>query len=231
MSPPAVVDLRPRAAQLLCPSPSESAKPVLAEAPPVVVETAEKVAEVDVRDGDIRYAAYAGRVGQFVRIAERVSSVRHLAYASDVGEAFRPAWPGWAVNATYGVAVAYVAADVAVQTAGAATAGAPPAELARVAAVTTAFQMLASVVAPFAAIHTAVHVAQGALKNQGPRLRAFGPSAFGLALIPLLPLVDGPVERGVNAAFAAAWPEGPEAAKRSAERAAKHAALHHAKQH
>jgi len=72
--------------------------------------------ELDLDEGPVRYAGYAGRLAQFVKVgAAKVSSVRHLAYASDVGEAFRPTVPAWAVNATYAVAVGYVGADVLVQ--------------------------------------------------------------------------------------------------------------------
>ncbi len=120
--------------------------------------------------------------------------MRHLAYASDVGEAFRPTVPRWLVNASYGVAVGYVGADVVSQAAKASAAGANSAEVTRVAAQTATFQLLASVLAPFAAIHTQVAVFQKLLRNT-PAAR-HGPSAAGLALIPFLPLVDEPIEHG-----------------------------------
>ena len=174
------------------------------------------LAQLELEEGPVRYAGYAGRVAQFVRAAERVSSVRHLAYASDVGEAFRPTVPRWAVNATYGVAVGYVAADVVSQSAKASMAGADSTEVARVAAQTTTFQLLASILTPFVAIHSQVALFSKLLKNT-PAAK-FGPSAAGLALIPFLPLVDEPIEHAVEQAFGALWP-------RSAEQAAAHAAV------
>ena len=63
---------------------------------------------------------------------------------------------------------------------------------------TATFQLLASIAAPFVAIHTTVDVAKKAMANT--RLARHGPSAAGLALIPLLPLVDHPIEHGAPSA-------------------------------
>ena len=65
----------------------------------------------------------------------------------------------------------------------------------RVAAHATVFQLAASIILPFLASHTTVDVAKKALANT----RAFrhGPTAAGLAMIPLLPLADEPIEIGV----------------------------------
>ena len=117
----------------------------------------------------------------------------------------------------------YVAADVAHQTAKAHRAGAPPEEaraprrrtkrrahpavakrlfccsqVQRVAAQTATFQLLASILAPFAVIHTSVGLAKKALASAPAALARHGPTAIGLACIPLLPLVDHPIEHGAR---------------------------------
>ena len=128
-------DLLPPAARLAACSAAE------APAPKAAVGGGEAaLAELETREGPVRYAAYAGRTAQFIRMAERVrtrlcsactlkwsrhalpcshdnvrrfaqvSSIRHLAYASDVGEAFRPTVPKWVVNGTYAVAFGRVPA-------------------------------------------------------------------------------------------------------------------------
>ena len=104
-------------------------------------------------------------------------TAHHQAYTSDVGEAFRPVVPTWAVNATCaetptlplqqelarcdrpahaadGVAFGYVGCEVALKANAASEAGATNAEVARVTAHTATFQLLASILAPFLAIHT-----------------------------------------------------------------------------
>jgi hypothetical protein len=83
------------------------------------------------------------------------------------------------------VAVGYVAADVVSQSSKASAHGVSDAGVQRVAAQTTVFQLLASILTPFAAIHTQVHAFQKLLKNTAAA--RYGPSAAGLALIPFLP--------------------------------------------
>jgi hypothetical protein len=115
-------------------------------------------------------------------------------------------------------APSYVGCDVAHQTALAHAAGAPADEVTRVAAQTATFQLLASIAAPFAAIHSAVALAQKALAHT--RAARVGPSLVGLALIPALPLVDHPIEHGarrwLRRAAALAQRAGPRALTRSA---------------
>ena len=60
----------------------------------------------------------------------------------------------------------------------------------------TTFQLLASIIAPFLAIHTAVDVGKKVLANT--RVARHGPTACGLALIPFLPLADEPIETGAS---------------------------------
>ena len=64
------------------------------------------------------------------------------------------------------------------------------------AAQTATFQLLASILAPFVVIHTSVDLAKKALKAAPAALARHGPTVVGLACIPLLPLVDHPIEHG-----------------------------------
>jgi hypothetical protein len=73
-----------------------------------------------------------------------------------------------------------------------------PLQVRRVAAHAATFQLLASIIAPFLAIHTAVDLGKRALAHT--RAARHGPTACGLALIPLLPLSDEPIEAGAGAA-------------------------------
>ena len=66
----------------------------------------------------------------------------------------------------------------------------------RVAAQTATFQLLASILAPFVVIHTSVDLAKKALASAPATLARHGPTVVGLACIPLLPLVDHPIEHG-----------------------------------
>lgn len=52
-------------------------------------------------------------------------------------------------------------------------------------------------------IHTAVHQAKKAFTNvKNPRIRTWGPTATGLAIVPILPyLFDKPVEHATDVAF------------------------------
>ena len=182
------------------------------------------------RETGVRYAAYASRFGFFVKkagmvgmkkialkkatvkaAASKVSKVRHLAYSSDLGEAFRPVVPTWAVNATYGVAVSYVVADTAYRVYDAEEKGADAEEMRRVAAHATIFHAIASIGVPMAIIHTQVHVWEGILKRVG-RFTKWGPTVAGLAIIPLLPYVDHPIEEIIDAKFEQLWPAAAAAA-------------------
>jgi len=71
-----------------------------------------------------------------------------------------------------------------------------PPQVQRVAAQTATFQLLASILAPFVVIHTSVDLAKKALASAPATLARHGPTVVGLACIPLLPLVDHPIEHG-----------------------------------
>ena len=75
--------------------------------------------------------------------------------------------------------------------------------------VTTVFHCIATMAVPALFIHTAVHWAGWLLSTAGGRAQAllgWAPTAFGLLLIPLLPLVDHPIGRLIDAAFERVWP-------------------------
>ena len=86
----------------------------------------------------------------------------------------------------------------------------------------TVYQGLASLLIPYLVIHNAVHHSESKIFSRAtsPFFRSWGPSIVALAIIPFLPLVDGPVESAVDWAFDHAMPhrreqegEGKEEAK------------------
>jgi len=126
---------------------------------------------------------------------------------SDLGEAFRPIVPPSLVVAAYGVSwTKFSGRDVAYETYKAHRNG--PTALERVAHLTertrltlaaverATFQGVASMALPALTIHTVVAQASKAFKGaKNQRLRTWGPTATGLALVPALPFIfDHPVE-------------------------------------
>ena len=74
----------------------------------------------------------------------------------------------------------------------------------------TIFQGLASIFLPAVTIHTIVDQSAKAIKKSAtssPLLKRWGPSAVGLACLPLLPVVfDEPIEMGLERVFERVWP-------------------------
>ena len=65
----------------------------------------------------------------------------------------------------------------------------------------SAFQAIASIFVPFMLIHSAVDIAKHVTRRMG-RFTRWGPSVFGLSIIPLLPLyLDEPVEHALEWSF------------------------------
>ncbi|KAI0003042.1 mitochondrial 18 KDa protein-domain-containing protein [Russula compacta] len=171
--------------------------------------TADNLADEDVdsTDTELRYAAYGARLRTALR-----ASQRYLAYTSDVGEAFRPIVPPSIVTAAYGISWLYLAGDVGYESYKAHRRGPTPFEAAHfteptrvglVAVKRAAFQSVASMALPAFTIHTAVKQAKKAFdKSSNPRLRAWGPTVTGLAIVPALPYIfDHPVEVATDRAF------------------------------
>ncbi|KAL7410910.1 mitochondrial 18 KDa protein-domain-containing protein [Mrakia frigida] len=163
--------------------------------------------DFDTTDSNARYLAYGNRL----RTALRASS-RYVAYTSDIGESFRPVVPPWVVTAGYGVSWAYLIGDVSYETYKAKQQGPTPLEAANFSEATrlsmyatkrAIFQAAASMALPALTIHSAVKYSAKAFVNQkNPRIRAWGPSAIGLAIVPALPYIfDHPVEYATDVAF------------------------------
>ena len=73
------------------------------------------------------------------------------------------------------------------------------------------FHSIATMLAPAVLIHTAVHFSQHVLSGMPPDGRLYGtrgwlPTAIGMALIPLMPLLDHPFEAALEAGFHNVWP-------------------------
>ncbi|KAJ7276140.1 mitochondrial 18 KDa protein-domain-containing protein [Mycena haematopus] len=158
-------------------------------------------------DSDLRYAAYGARLRTALR-----AGTRYVAYTSDVGEAFRPVVPPWVVSAAYGISWLYLAGDVSYESYKAHRRGpsaleaahfSEPVRISMVAVERATFQSIASMALPALTIHTAVKQAKKAFaKVQNPRIRTWGPTFTGLAIVPVLPyLFDHPVEHVTDKAF------------------------------
>jgi fission process protein 1 len=165
----------------------------------VVSETV--VEDDSLRDTDVRYLAYAQRVTRAL-----TASSRYLAFSSDVGEAFRPVVPPRLVSFSYALTWGYVFSDIGFSAYNARKLH--PENVAflkdRVGRAAS-FQLVGSVALPFLIIHSGVKYSAKLFDRLAPSqrlVRAWGPSAVGLAIIPLLPaLVDHPVEQAVDFAF------------------------------
>ncbi|ETW84273.1 hypothetical protein HETIRDRAFT_170773 [Heterobasidion irregulare TC 32-1] len=163
--------------------------------------------DADTTDSDLRYMAYGARLRTVLRAGHR-----YLAYTSDIGEAFRPVVSPRLVTAAYGVSWLYLIGDVSYESYKAHRRGPTPLEAANfseptrvgmIAVKRAAFQSIASMALPALTIHTAVKQAKKAFdRAKSPRLRSWGPTLTGLAIVPALPyLFDHPVEQATDRAF------------------------------
>lgn len=157
-------------------------------------------------DKEYRYVGYSAALAR---------AFRYLAFTSDVGEAIRPVAKKAVVNATYGVAASYCMADVCWETYKVSKTGKNehtglPMTPLQMAVERSTFQLTASLVIPAVVIHSAVDFAKWGTKRIG-RFTKWGPSIFGLSIIPLLPMyLDEPSEKAIEWLFAK---YGPWAAK------------------
>ena len=133
-----------------------------------------------------------------------------MAYSSDVGESMRPVLRPWMVNATYGVAIGYVLYDAGSDVKRKMDAGHPTEVLLATGTYKLVFHGLVSLAMPAVIIHSAVHRAHDLFGREAfskmPRVVKWGPSAVGLGLIPLMPLLDPPAEHVLEAVFDRIWP-------------------------
>ncbi|ODQ63379.1 hypothetical protein NADFUDRAFT_62942 [Nadsonia fulvescens var. elongata DSM 6958] len=175
-------------------------------------------------DTNLRYAAYFSRAKVIL-----LATQRYVAYTSDIGESFRPVAHPRLVTAAYGISWTYLIGDVSyeswkarlrqqglyepglkpwdplpIRTEQEKQAQALHAPDWRLVGLERAvFQSIASMGLPAFTIHSTVKYASKALKDaKNPALRAYGPVALGLAVVPALPfLFDEPVEKAVEYVF------------------------------
>ena len=162
---------------------------------------AEVVEEDALRDSDARYMAYAQRVARVLG-----SSSRYLAFSSDVGEAFRPVVSSQVVRFSYLMTWGYVFTDIGYSAYNAYKLHPDNQSFIKDRALrATTFQLFGSVIFPFVIIHTGVKQTSLLINKVAPNMklaRTWGPSAVGLAIIPLLPrFVDHPTEEAVDYLF------------------------------
>ena len=188
----------PTTTLLTCAAPAEPAAPARADEP----QQQQQQQPGPLQEGPARYVVYARRAVQALLVKGRL-----VAYTSDIGESIRPVVPPWLVRLCYGITWGYVAVDVTYNTAEEYLRGSPPEIVARTAIHAATFQTIASVLVPSLIIHQVVHLAQRATKSMPPGpVARWAPSLVGLALIPLLPYVDEPVEHLIDKGFELAWP-------------------------
>ncbi|ORZ13948.1 mitochondrial 18kDa protein, partial [Absidia repens] len=154
--------------------------------------------KVDTLSTNARYLAYASRLKTAV-----AASTRYLAYSSDIGESFRPIVPPAVVKAAYGISWGYVLIDMSYEGYKSHHAGESNQQVAVSMIHRGAFQAVASMLFPMITIHTAVKYSARAFKNvKNAKLRTWGPTSVGLAIVPFLPyLFDEPVEHLMDKIF------------------------------
>lgn len=165
--------------------------------------TMEVIEEDVLRDTDARYLAYAQRVARVLG-----PSTRYMAFSSDVGEAFRPVVHPKLVTFSYALTWGYVFGDIGYSSYMAYKLHPDNSSFVKDRAFrATTFQLIGSVALPFAIIHTGVKQSANLINKYAPPggwkfVRAWGPSAVGMAIIPFLPrFVDHPIEQAVDSVF------------------------------
>mmetsp|Transcript_29595 Transcript_29595/g.86326 ORF Transcript_29595/g.86326 Transcript_29595/m.86326 type:complete len:225 (-) Transcript_29595:179-853(-) len=160
------------------------------------------------RDERARFLAYLARV-KVIAVRAIKAKIRYMAYSSDLGESLRPVLRPWMVNMFYAVSFGYVGFDVAYTGYLEQQRGSSDELVARQTLEAFVFQGVASLALPSLIIHTAVHQTHSLLKRT-PRvpglIMTWGPSVVGLSLVPLLPLIDPPIEQATEYAFDQVWP-------------------------
>ncbi|CAE6448784.1 unnamed protein product [Rhizoctonia solani] len=173
---------------------SASVEAVTKEATQEVQQLADQ--DVDSVDTNARYAAYGARLRTALR-----ASTRYVAYEKH-----------FALTAAYGISWAYLTGDVAYETYKAKRQGpsaieavnfSEPTRLSILATQRAVFQSVASMGLPAITIHTIVKQATKAFVNvKNVRLKAWGPTFAGLAVVPFLPyMYDHPVEHATERTF------------------------------
>ncbi|ESK93772.1 hypothetical protein Moror_1052 [Moniliophthora roreri MCA 2997] len=180
-----------------------------------VEKTVDKLADqnVDSTDSELRYAAYGARLRTALRASSRYIAVWNSISISHCSLSNREIFiPPWVVTLAYGISWAYLSGDVAYEGYKANRRGPTPFEAANfsestrislVAVQRATFQSIASMALPAFTIHTAVKQAKKAFVNvKNPRIKMWGLTLTGLAIIPSLPYIfDHPVEHVTEKAF------------------------------
>jgi len=171
----------------------------------MIEETIQEIEEQVIKTfrAQYRYFVYAGQTA--VLTASSSGMLRFLAFSSDFGEAFRPAVPQVLVKGSYFVSVGYIVGAIAESAYE--VCDKPAKTIVETVAHETFFQLVASLIVPFLFIHTAVHQTANVLKRlkvhkKAPVVARWGPSAVGLACVPIMPLyIDHPCEHAVDSIF------------------------------
>eukprot|EP00322_Chrysochromulina_rotalis_P024078 CAMPEP_0115858036 /NCGR_PEP_ID=MMETSP0287-20121206/15887_1 /TAXON_ID=412157 /ORGANISM="Chrysochromulina rotalis, Strain UIO044" /LENGTH=355 /DNA_ID=CAMNT_0003312281 /DNA_START=70 /DNA_END=1137 /DNA_ORIENTATION=- len=141
--------------------------------------------------------------------------LRLTAFTSEVGESLRPLVQPWKVKLAYVVSWTYVILDVLIRTADEMSLRGHSWRAVRTLLFFSTFHSIATMLLPAYCIHTAVHQAQLAVAHFSARaawlqrselLRVWTPTALGLLLIPLMPLLDEPMEHLLESGFGFLWP-------------------------
>jgi len=145
-------------------------------------------------------------------LADLLIRYRLTAFTSEFGESLRPLMHVWKVRATYAVSWTYVLLDVLLRTGDEVALRGRTWRVLRTLLFFSIFHTVATMLIPAFVIHSAVHSAQHALEVLTPRVPWLEgshlwwvPTAIGLVLIPLMPLLDAPVEGLLEAGFHRLW--------------------------
>ena len=147
---------------------------------------------------------------------------RLTAFTSEVGESLRPLIASWYVRAAYAVSWSYVSVDVLLRVGDSFALRGRTWHLLRTLLYFSIFHTVATMLLPAFLIHSAVHHSSHLLKLLSARHAAavsaaaerlplwwaprlwWVPTVVGLALIPLMPLLDEPFEHLLDSCFASA---------------------------
>jgi len=148
--------------------------------------------------------------------------IRITAYSTEFAEAFRPLIALRAVKALFAITYSYITGMLLMRVRQASlTPGTSINFISRELAMEALVQGLVNFLIPLKFVHFVVHQAQHAVQALGLQgtLKVWGPTLLGLAVVPLLPLLDHPAEHAIEAGFNKCWepPHGPAAAKAAAK--------------
>jgi len=148
-------------------------------------------------------------------VATWLIRLRLTAFTSEVGESLRPLIAVSKVRFCYAISWIYVLLDVLIRTADEMSLRGRTWRVMRTLLFFSVFHTLATMLLPAYLIHTAVHQAHRALHHAATparlasALQHWAPTAVGLLLIPLMPLLDEPMEQALERLFHVMWPLPP----------------------